>query len=143
MNDQVSNHQMIEPTRKRTNYDLEERTLDFGKRVVRLVKVLPKNVVNLELGKQVVRSGTSVGANYREATEAESKRDFVHKLRIAKKEVKETTYWIDLIAEANPDLEGRLSASRKESRELLFILAASIDSALGKRKKLSNNQIIK
>jgi len=132
---------MIEPARKRMNYDLEERTLAFGRRVVRLSKTLPKSVANLELSKQIVRSGTSVGANYREATEAESKRDFVHKLRVAKKEVKETTYWIDLIAEANPDLKERLSDLRKESRELMFILAASIDSALGKRKKkLSNNQ---
>ena len=135
MNDQASNYQLVEPTKKRTNYDLEERTLSFGKRIVRLAKNLPRNAVNLELSKQIVRSGTSVGANYREATEAESKKDFVHKLRIAKKEVKETTYWIDLIAEANPDLEGRLSELHKESRELLFILAASIDSALGKRRK--------
>ncbi len=113
--------------------------MDFGKRVVRLSKALLNNAVNLELLKQIVRSGTSVGANYREATEAESKKDFIHKLRIAKKEIKETTYWIDLIAEANPDLEERLSKLRKESRELLFILAASIESALGKRKKKSSN----
>lgn len=57
-------------------YDLEERTLDFGKRIIRMAKSLPKNTINFKLINQVVRSGTSVGANYREANETETKKDF-------------------------------------------------------------------
>lgn len=57
-------------------YDLEDRTLEFGKRIIRLAKALPKNTVNFKLVDQVVRSGTSMGANYREANETETKKDF-------------------------------------------------------------------
>ena len=84
---------------KNTNklYDLEERTLEFGKRIVRMCKVLPKETVNYELIKQCLRSGTSIGANYIEANDALSKKDFVFRLRIARKEAKETVYWLNLI----------------------------------------------
>lgn len=73
-------------------YDLEERTALFGENIIGLAKSLQKNVVNLELIKQIVRSGTSVGANYMEADGAESKKDFRHKIAICRKEVKETKH---------------------------------------------------
>jgi len=68
-------------------YDLEERTLDFGKRTIRMAKSLPKNTINFKLIDQVVRSGTSMGANYREANETETKKDFKYRIRICRKEV--------------------------------------------------------
>ena len=75
-------------------YDLEERTLKYGKEVIRLAKLLPKNSINIPLLSQLIRSGTSVGANYREANETSTKKDFLFRMRISKKEAKETEYWL-------------------------------------------------
>jgi len=83
-------------------YDLEARTLEFAKAVIRLCKRLPKTPVTIELIKQISRSGTSVGANYREANEALGRKDFIYRASIARKEAKETTYWLELILEATP-----------------------------------------
>lgn len=105
-------------------YNLEERTLDFGKRIINQCKALPKNFVNLRLGDQCLRSGTSVGANYREANEADTKRDFTHRIRIAKQEAKETIYWLELIIEANSELRERTLPLLEEARELMKILGS-------------------
>ena len=110
--------------RSSKQYNLEDRTLEFGKRIIQLCKSLPKNTVNFKLIDQLVRSGTSVGANYREANETDTKRDFRNRIRIAKKEAKETGYWLELIAEANPGLKSKIGYLVKESRELMKILAA-------------------
>ena len=67
-------------------YDLEERTLEFAKKIIRLVKALPKNTINYELIKQLIRSGTSIDANYCEANETETKKDFKYRIRICRKE---------------------------------------------------------
>ena len=96
---------------------------------------MPNDVVNLTLKRQITRSGTSVGANYREACEAASKKDFIHKIRLAKKEARETTYWIEMVSEANFSLEERLSELCQESKELTYILAAIVKSALSKGTK--------
>ena len=82
-------------------YDLEERTFQFAKAVRLIIKTLPKTIANIEDGKQVVRSSGSVGANYIEANEALSKKDFLFRVRISKKEAKETAYWLRLINETN------------------------------------------
>ena len=79
------------------------RTLDFSEILIKTLVKLPKNSVNDVLMKQAIRSGTSIGANYREACEAESGKDFVHKLGISKKECRETTYWLELIGRVNID----------------------------------------
>jgi len=110
-----------------SKYDLEERTLEYGKRIIRLAQALPKNTVNFKLTDQFVRSGTSMGANYREANETETKKDFQFRMRICRKEGKETIYWLQLIIEANPDFAKRIEPLLQETRELVKIFAAIIE----------------
>ena len=81
---------------KHETYDLEERTFEFSKRVNAYVRRLPKDIPNAENGKQLVRAAGSVGANYIEANEAMSKKDFAHRIKISKKETKESRYWLRL-----------------------------------------------
>ncbi|MFH0792357.1 MAG: four helix bundle protein, partial [bacterium] len=83
-------------------YDLEERTARFAEQVIDLMKQLPKNSINNRMIDQLVGSGGSIGANYCEANEAESRTDFIHKIGICKKEIKETRHWIRLLTYANP-----------------------------------------
>jgi len=108
-------------------YDLEDRTLEFGKRIIRLCKALPKNTVNFKLIDQLVRSGTSMGANYREANETETKKDFKFRIRICRKEGKETIYWLNLIIEANPEFKERIKPLLQETFELVKIFAAILE----------------
>jgi len=108
-------------------YDLEDRTLKFGKRIIRLCKALPKNSVNFKLIDQVIRSGTSMGANYREANETETKKDFRFRIRICRKEGKETVYWLQLIIEANPEFEKRIEPLLQETIESIKIFAKILE----------------
>ncbi len=94
-------------------YDLEERTFRFAKRTRRLVKKLSKKVANIEDGKQLIRASGSVGSNYIEANEALSKKDFVHRIKISRKEAKESGYWLRLIDTNNNE------SSKKERKELM------------------------
>ncbi len=94
------------------NYDLEERTFQFAKRVVNYIIKLPKSISNLEYSKQVIRSSASVGANYREANESLGKKDFNMRLKISRKEAKESAYFLRLLVETNDE------SSRKEGLEL-------------------------
>jgi four helix bundle protein len=105
-------------------FDLEYRTLEFGKSVLRICKILPKNDQNRRLSDQLVRSGTSIGANYMEANETDARRDFSNKIRIAKKEAKESLYWIDLLIEINISLKSELEGLKDECYQLVKILAA-------------------
>ena len=107
-------------------YDLEERTLEYGKQIIRLAKSISKTTVNLPLISQVVRSGTSVGANYREANETSTKKDFLFRMRICRKEAKETGYWLKIIVEANPELESQIAPLLQETTELVKIFATII-----------------
>jgi len=111
------------------HYDLEERTLEFGKRIIRMCKALPRNNVNLNLSNQIMRSGTSMGANYREANETETKKDFLFRMRICRKEGKETIYWLNLIIEANPELESRINPLIEETTQLVKIFASIIEKS--------------
>lgn len=104
-------------------YDLEERTLNFSKSAIKLSRALPKNPINLKLIDQFIRSATSIGANYREANETETKKDFRNRIRIARKEAKETTYWLKLIYEANSSLKEEITTLLDEANQLLKILA--------------------
>lgn len=104
-------------------YDLEERTFKFGKNIVKLCQALPKNVINNELIRQLVKSGTSIGANYREANGAESKKDFCHKVGISLKEAKETHYWLELIYETNIEIQKTIKVLLQESLELVKIFS--------------------
>ena len=110
-------------------YDLEDRTLEFGKRIIRMCKVLPRNTISNVLVNQVMRSGTSMGANYREANETETKKDFCFRMRICRKEGKETIYWLNLIIESDPELKERISPLIQETQELVKIFAAIIEKS--------------
>jgi four helix bundle protein len=110
-------------------YDLEDRTLEFGKRIIHLSKALPKNTVNYTLVDQLTRSGTSLGANYREANETETKKDFLFRMRICRKEGKETIYWLNLIIEANQEFADRIKPLLRETTELVKIFAAIIEKS--------------
>ncbi len=109
-----------------------KRTFDLACRVIDLLKLLPKNTTNYVLRKQLIRSASSIGANYREALEAESKKDFIHKLSISKKEARETLYWLGLILYNNKSLEKNIIPLVKEVKELVKIFASSIKT--GKKR---------
>ncbi|OGH73383.1 MAG: hypothetical protein A3C90_02685 [Candidatus Magasanikbacteria bacterium RIFCSPHIGHO2_02_FULL_51_14] len=116
-------------------YNLEERTLEFSKRILRLAKALPKGEVNIILTRQFVRSGTSIGANYREANDALGDKDFLNRLRIARKEAKETTYWLELVKEHNPLMAHKMNDIIGESIELRKILSTMIINRVEKMKE--------
>lgn len=101
-------------------FDLEERTLEFSKNLLLFCKTLPKTQTN----NQLIRSGTSVGANYIEANDALGKKDFIHRLRISRKEAKETIYWLKLIDTNDKDT---LSILINEAVELRNILSSTIN----------------
>jgi len=109
----------------KTNYDLEERTLEFAKSVCIFCKQLPRTISNIEYSKQVIRSSGSIGANYIEANEALSKKDFCHRIKISRKEAKESNYWLQLIVATN-NLSKELQTENliNESIEIKKILSA-------------------
>jgi four helix bundle protein len=111
---------------KNHSYDLEERTAIFGEAVIEFCLSLPANAVSAPIINQLVRAGTSIGANYCEADEAESKRDFRHKIAICRKEAKETKYWLRMIAKAAPSHKTTARALWRETKELHLIFCASI-----------------
>ena len=105
-------------------YDLEERTLNFAKNVREFIRKIPRTISNIEDGKQVIRSSGSVGANYIEANESLSKKDKCLRVKIARKEAKETKYWLILINVSNNALlEKERQALIKEVQELQNILS--------------------
>ena len=110
-------------------YDLGERTLKFAKRTSNYVKNLPRNLSNIEYAKQLIRSSGSIGANYIEAEEALSKKDFLHRMKITRKECKEATYWLELLKEANPKFTEETNDFIKESQELRSIFTSIIDKS--------------
>ncbi|MEK7625212.1 MAG: four helix bundle protein [Patescibacteria group bacterium] len=105
-------------------YNLEARTLEFAREIIRLCKVIPPNTINFKIIDQIVRSGSSVGANYREANETETKKDFHFRIRICRKEAKETYYWLQLMIEANSNFKDRIEVLMRETGELIKIFAA-------------------
>jgi len=88
---------------QRNEFDLEERTAVFAERMIDLARSIKIDAVNSRIIAQVVSSSGSIGANYCEATEAESKKDFIHKMGISKKEIKETKHWLRMLAKSNPE----------------------------------------
>ena len=109
---------------KETAFDLEERTAVFGEGVIRLAKAVPQNPISVPLISQLVRAGTSVGANYGEANDAESKKDFRHKIGLCRKESKETKYWLRMIVAAEPEMREKCAALWQEAKELNLIFGA-------------------
>ena len=110
-------------------FDLEKRTTEFAKAVIRLCRNLPRNPINDRLIGQVAGSSGSVGANYREANDALGKKDFIHRLKIARREAKESLHWLELISEANLNKESDLNPLLREAEELKNILSAIINKS--------------
>lgn len=109
-------------------YDLEERTTCFAENMIDFAATIPRNVVTNPLISQVVRSSTSVGANYLEADDAVSRKDFIHKLGICKREARETTYWLKMIVRAHANSRIGARPLYTEANELYRIFAAIIRS---------------
>jgi len=105
-------------------YDLEERTLKFARRVRAFLKLLPKIIANLEDGKQLIKASGSIGSNYIEANEALSKKDFIMRIKICRKESKESRYWLKLIDTDESDLENERKFLENEASELTNIFGA-------------------
>lgn len=103
---------------------MEERTARFGEAVIRFAKRLPRNPVTVPLIGQIVRAGTSVGANYCEADDAVSKKDFRHRIGICRKEARESKYWLRMIAGAEPGSKQDARVLWQEAKELHLIFAA-------------------
>ena len=122
------------PLVKESGYDLEDRLIDFAVRIIRLTEALPNTKAGTHVAGQILRSGTAPAPNYGEAQSAESAADFVHKLKIALKELRETLIWLKIIARANLLKSAALLAPlMRENDELVAILFASVKTA-GKRK---------
>jgi len=104
-------------------YDLEERTANFGEHVIDFVRTIRKNEINHPLISQIVRSATSIGANYMEANGASSRKDFKNKIYICRKESNETKHWLRMIAKANEDKKDDCRKLWAEAHELTLIFA--------------------
>ena len=111
--------------------ELEKRTKKFALEVIKFVADLPKNKITDVLGYQLLKCGTSIGANYREANRAQSRQDFIHKIAIVEKEASETQYWLELFDASNIGDPESLSWLLQESGELLAIF-----TTIGKTSKL-------
>ena len=108
-------------------YDLEERTAKFGESVIKFARKIKEDTVAKPLISQLVRAGTSVGANYSEADDAESKKDFKHKIGICKKEARESKHWLRMIAIAVPDSKDEAKIIWQEAKELNLIFNAIVN----------------
>lgn len=105
-------------------YDLEDRTSKFSELLVEMCIKYKKDIVTTPLISQLVRSGTSIGANYCEANGASSKKDFANKIFICKKECKETQYWLNLLIKTSPNTNDECCKLKQEAKELTLIFSA-------------------
>lgn len=123
-------------------YDLEERTAKFGEAVIDLCKSLPKNEITRPIISQLIRAGTSIGANYCEADCAESKKDFEHKISIANKETKESKHWLRMIVRAVPEQSTLARVLWQEAHELNLIFITIIKNSREntQREQLENDE---
>lgn len=108
------------------NYNLELRTVRLAEQIIQTMRTISITAINKRIIEQLVGSAGSIGANYCEAVESESRKDFIHKVSIAKKETKETLHWLRLLAQTNPEIKDALRIYWKETNELLLIFSASV-----------------
>jgi four helix bundle protein len=111
---------------------LDKRLLLYAVRIIGVVHALPKNMIGAHVAKQILRSGTSGGANYREACGAESRSDFIHKMQIVVKELRETDYWLSVTREAKLLPAKRLESILQETNELIAMSVSSVVTAKGR-----------
>lgn len=119
----------------KSKQDLKKCTKLFSLRIIKLIQALPNDKVSAVIGKQLLRSGTSVGANYRAACRAKSQADFINKIHISEEEVDESLFWMELLTEAELIDAKRLEDLMKEANELLAIFSASVITAKKNRLK--------
>jgi len=115
--------------------ELKKRTKQFGLRIMKLVATLPKSIKGRAIGNQLIRSGTSVGANYRAACKGRSKAEFIAKLGIVEEEADESAYWMELIIEGDLLKKETVQPLLDEANEIVAIMAASRKSAAQIREK--------
>jgi four helix bundle protein len=124
---------MLEDTRA---FDLEDRLIEFGVRIIRLAEALPKTRAGIHIAGQIIRSGTSPAPNYGEAQSAESRPDFVHKMQICLKELRETRVWLLIIAKANlVKSASKLDPLIDENNQLISIFVTSVKTARQRRRE--------
>jgi len=116
---------------------LDKRLLQYAVRIIHVVQAMPKNIVGRHIGKQMLRSGTSPGANYREACGAESRADFIHKMQVVTKELRESDYWLCVTREAKLISAVRLESIIQEPNELI---AMSVKSVVTAKRRLKDEQ---
>lgn len=114
---------------------IQERTYEFALRIIKLFKYLDKNDLNKTIGKQLLRSGTSIGANVEEAYSAQSRKDFIHKLSIALKEARETHYWLRLMSDSDLVTSEKLEDITKESNSIKNIIGKTIVTTKANKSK--------
>ncbi len=121
----------MNPKRTTTRQDLEDRLIDFAVLIIEITKELPKTKIGMHLEGQLVRSGTSPALNYGEAQSAESRKDFIHKMKIVLKELRETLVGLKIIKRAKLlKQENKLDLAMKENDELIAIFVRSVDTAI-------------
>jgi len=125
-NNQTMTNNQIQEHKQNREFDLEKRTTEFAKVIIRICKSLVRNPMNDRLIGQVVGAAGSIGANYREANDALGKKDFIQRLKIARREAKETLHWLELILEANSNTGCEIKPLIGEAEELKNILSAII-----------------
>lgn len=118
---------------KNPKYDLEERTAKFGERIIDFSKKISPSPTTTPLISQLVRAGTSIGANFCEADDAETSKDFIHKIGICKKEARETKHWLRMIVKAIPNLREEAKILWQEAKELNLIFNSIINKIRSKK----------
>jgi len=120
--------------RENSKFNLEERTAVFGEKVIEFLKILPITLLNKPLLSQLIRSASSVGANYMEANNAESRKDFIHKIGICKKEITETKHWLRMLSRLHQDKNPEIKLLWHEAQELTLIFSKILSSSRNKEK---------
>lgn len=115
------------------NYDLEERTAKFGENIITLCKAIDLTIINRPLINQLIRSSTSIGANYMEANNASSRNDFRNKIFICKKETQETKHWLRMLAQAMPEKKKQIALYWQECHQLILIFQKIITTLKNKK----------
>ena len=136
MNGELGDGRKVGGSRGGEPEDLRTRTKRFALRIIRLYAALPKGDEASVLGRQLLRSGTSVGAHYREAYRARSTAEFVSKMEGGLQELDETAYWLELLAESGLMRADRLEAVHRESEELMAIFVSSVRTAKRSRSSV-------
>jgi four helix bundle protein len=110
------------PAEKSREFDLAERTAAFGEHVIQFSRRIPQNAISSPIVRQLVRSATSIGANYLEADEAGSKKEFRYRISVCRREARETQYWLRIVVASNPNCKVEARQHWQEARELVLIL---------------------